>query len=156
MAVSGEILAGLLGFSLVEKAGDTLDKIFESVFGGESFKDILRDGAARFSATTGKIPPNHDLERTIRACELLATRTLLKRYAQEKKRERLARGGLWSEPFVTAALAWLSEQIGLLPGASPKPDHELVAELEARLDGALSARTLPELRAALAEPQRLV
>jgi tetratricopeptide (TPR) repeat protein len=156
MAVSGEILAGLLGFSLVEKAGDTLDKIFESVFGGESFKDILRDAADRFSAATGKIPPNHDLERTIRACELLATRTLLTRYAQEKERERLARGGIWNEPFVAAAQNWLSEQIGLLPGASPKPDHELIAELEARLDEALSARTLAELRAALAEPQRRV
>jgi tetratricopeptide (TPR) repeat protein len=155
MAVSGEILAGLLGFSLVEKAGDTLDKIFESVFGGESVKDLLRDGADRFSAATGKIPPNHDLERTIRACELLATRTLLTRYAQEKERERLARGGLWNEPFVDAAQSWLGEQLGL-PGASPKPDHELVAELEARIDEALSARTLPELRAALAEPQRRV
>jgi hypothetical protein len=47
MAVSGEILAGLLGFSFVDKAGDTLDKIFESVFGSESFKDLLRDGDKR-------------------------------------------------------------------------------------------------------------
>ncbi|MBZ9922405.1 hypothetical protein LB579_32595, partial [Mesorhizobium sp. BR1-1-7] len=145
----------VIGWKALENAGDILDKIGETLFGGR-YQAIYEDVAARLRAHTGGVPANHDLEHAIRLSELTSSLVIVRLYIDKQEADQLRLGGRPPErrariQFAKAARRYLHEQIGVRGTFRTQSNDDVVNEIEANLDGALSARDFLSVQASLDE-----
>jgi tetratricopeptide (TPR) repeat protein len=133
------IISGVLGAFGVEaakEAAGAADEVLGALFGKRA-SEVLEEVGARLRGYTGEIPPNHDLERTLRLIQLSTNLYLLRDYQGWDEAERFDTRAATPPPFIAAAHAWLRDQIGLCPRTTVVENAPLVAEMERALDALL-------------------
>ncbi|MBZ9985334.1 MULTISPECIES: hypothetical protein [unclassified Mesorhizobium] len=146
-------IGAVIGWKALENAGDILDKIGETLFGGR-YKAIYEDVASKLRAHTGAVPANHDLEHAIRLSELTSSLVMVRMYVDTQEADQLRLGGRPPErrariQFASAARRYLHKQIGLGGPFKLESNKDVVDEIETNLDGALSARDFAAVQASL-------
>ena len=148
MAVSGVLLAA---FGAKEALGWSADLV-------ESAADLLFDGAGRsvldgvqgrLRGYLGHIPANHDLENALRLVALTSTVVVLKCYSRAEEADRFDNRASQPPPFIGAAETWLRQALGIGGTLKIKTNADLVRDLEAELDTALTTHNVDALRTAL-------
>jgi tetratricopeptide (TPR) repeat protein len=149
-------LAALLVMAgLSEPTAEAVDAAAEALF-GKSAKEVLEEAQTRLRAFTGKVPPNHDLEKAIRLAELTSSLVLVDTFRRQCELENNETRTLPLPPFVGAAKNWLFGQIGLSPGMAVVSNEQIVTELNEALDKILPATKTEEIDKALAGAQKQI
>ena len=135
LPILGSVL-GAFGVEAAKLAAPVLDEVLAKPFGcGAS--EVLEEIGARVRGYLGDVPPNHDLERTLRLVHLTANLLVLKAYEIAQEAEHFDQRSAKPPPFIAKAGGWLRDQIGLCPRMTVRENNALVAEMEAALDGLL-------------------
>ena len=148
MAVSG-VLLGAFGFKeALGGAADLVEAAADLLFDGVG-KSVLEGVQGQLRGYVGRIPPNHDLENALRLVALTSTLVVLKCYSREEEVDRFDNRAAQPPPFIGAAETWLRRALGIDGTLTVKTNDDLVTELEAELDNALTTRNVDALRSAL-------
>lgn len=128
----GTMLAAF-GVEAAKVGAPLMDAALSALLGARA-KDVLEEVGARFRAYTGHVPPNHDLERTLRLVQLTATLLLLREYRAWDETARFDDRAAVPPPFIAAANGWLLDQIGLCPRMTVRDNPALTLAMEGALD----------------------
>lgn len=135
LPILGTVL-GAFGVEAAKGVAGAADEALAALFGKRA-TEVLEEVADRVRAYTGGVPPNHDLERTLRLVQLTASLLVLRGYESAEEAARFDSRAETPPPFIAAAHGWLRDQIGLCPRMTVRDNAALVAEMESALDGFL-------------------
>lgn len=126
---------GVFGIEALGGVAEKLDTLLQTAF-GKLASEVLEEVKGRVAAY-GELPPNHELERTLRLAELTSSLLLVLQWQREWRLEFGTERGMLEPAFFKAATAWLHGQIGLCPSMELQMDRVLVRRMEATLDALL-------------------
>ena len=144
-AVCGVLLASV---GVAESGGELLAKA-ASLLLGRRGKEAFEIVQTRWAAGGKEIPPNHDLEQTIRLGELTATFFVVTQCRRRWEGENFDTRSAAPPPFIAKATKWVERQLGFCATLKTVGDGALVAELEGALDTILPASRAEVVREAL-------
>ena len=148
MAVSG-VLLGAFGFKeALGWSADLVEAAADLLFDGAG-KSVLEGVQGQLQGYLGRIPANHDLENALRLVALTSTLVVLKCYSRTEEADRFDNRTTQAPPFISAAETWLRHALGIGGPLTVKTNADLVTDLEAELDTALTTHNVDALRTAL-------